>query len=141
MQGLTNDMKLEIKHLAPYLPYKLNIMSEAHPGSKEPNIFQMKGIDVEVQRIIGENGVFAEFKNGFCKPILRPLSELKDYKIIGFENRRPGNEYDHAIYLHSRGKSVLACEYEMVEILLKWHFDIFGLIPKGLAIDINTIGQ
>ena len=29
--------------------------------------------------------------------------------------------------------------YSIFEILLKNHFDVFGLIEKGLAIDINTI--
>jgi hypothetical protein len=32
-------------------------------------------------------------------------------------------------------KDVLEC-YDM---LSEWHFDIFGLIPEGLAIDINTL--
>ena len=29
--------------------------------------------------------------------------------------------------------------YQMIKILLEWHVDIFGLIDKGLAIEINTI--
>ena len=31
------------------------------------------------------------------------------------------------------------CNYAMYEKLTEWHFDIFGLIPKGLAIDINKL--
>jgi hypothetical protein len=30
-------------------------------------------------------------------------------------------------------------QYEMFQKLFEWHFDIFGLIERGLAIDINTI--
>lgn len=30
-------------------------------------------------------------------------------------------------------------QYEMFQKLFEWHFDIFGLIERGLVIDINTI--
>ncbi len=33
------------------------------------------------------------------------------------------------------------CPYEVMEKLLSWHFDVFSLIEKGLAIDINTLTQ
>lgn len=29
--------------------------------------------------------------------------------------------------------------YLLQQLLFKWHFDVFGLIEKGLAVDINTI--
>ena len=29
--------------------------------------------------------------------------------------------------------------YGIVEKFIEWHFDIFGLIEQGLAIDINTL--
>ena len=29
--------------------------------------------------------------------------------------------------------------YELVQKLIEWHFDVFELIEKGLAIDINTL--
>ena len=31
--------------------------------------------------------------------------------------------------------------YGLVSKLIEWHFDVFGLIEKGLAIDINTLPQ
>jgi hypothetical protein len=31
--------------------------------------------------------------------------------------------------------------FPIMQKLLEWHFDIFGLIKEGLAIDINTIGE
>jgi len=30
---------------------------------------------------------------------------------------------------------------EAYSLLFKWHFDVFGLIKKGLAVDINTLKQ
>lgn len=29
--------------------------------------------------------------------------------------------------------------YLLMQKLIEWHFDVFGLIEKGLAIDINTL--
>jgi len=34
---------------------------------------------------------------------------------------------------------ILSNTYEEIQKLLSWHFDIFNLIEKGLAIDINTL--
>lgn len=34
---------------------------------------------------------------------------------------------------------VLSNTYQEVQKLLEWHFDVFGLIEQGLAIDINTL--
>ncbi len=34
---------------------------------------------------------------------------------------------------------ILENRYKVVKKLFEWHFDIFGLIPAGLAIDINTL--
>jgi hypothetical protein len=30
-------------------------------------------------------------------------------------------------------------KHQDVQKLFEWHFDVFGLISKGLAIDINTL--
>jgi hypothetical protein len=30
-------------------------------------------------------------------------------------------------------------QYEAYQYLFKWHLDIFGLIEKGLAIDVNDL--
>jgi len=32
-------------------------------------------------------------------------------------------------------------QYQMFEKLFEWHFDVFGLIGSGLAIDINTLSN
>ncbi len=32
-------------------------------------------------------------------------------------------------------------EYIVIQKLLEWHFDIFGLLDKNLAVDINTINR
>lgn len=46
--------------------------------------------------------------------------------------------------LHSNGSlgkqfHVAPNQYTMFQKLFEWHFDVFGLIEKGLAIDINSL--
>ena len=52
----------------------------------------------------------------------------KDYKT--FKNAQLNN------YLYN---NPLQYSYRVVELLFRHHFDVFGLIEKGLAIDINTL--
>ena len=33
------------------------------------------------------------------------------------------------------------CPYMIYNYLCEWHFDVFNLIPQGLAVDINTINH
>lgn len=118
----------ELKHLAPYLPYRLNCLVPftSHGKVIEPlvgvkhNEFYVGGkiIDVDVWDF---------------KPILRPLSDLtkEELKNQGFET--------HIDYLtHEKGNPIFA-PYQMVKYLFSQHFDVFGLIDQDLAIDINKI--
>jgi hypothetical protein len=128
-------MKLELKHLAPYLPYGLKCKSTTILFGEEDNgIYEMG--------LISMRGVL----KGTGKPILRPLSDLISLINIDFEDEkfkpidviiRKGGCHS-AVALHVKiGKGTLGFKY--FDLLLQWHFDVFGLIEKGLAIDINTI--
>lgn len=98
------------------------------------------------------------------KPILRPLSDLTKeiehegekfdveemlndmwggcetfYSFKGVELSEdtyttPDAKHQKKVYPNTR-----CYPYYIFETLLKWHFDVFGLIEKGLAIDINTL--
>ena len=138
-------MKLEIKHLAPYLPYKLKIRCGeiSHPilTCADTNEFEISVKEV--------------FINSAYKPILRPLSDLtKEIKIdsikfipaeilFSVENNELQDFRDFG-EIPEYWKDALKIkqkfyDYYQVEFLLEWHFDIFGLIKKGLAVDINTL--
>jgi len=132
-------MKLELRDLAPYLPYKLKLYCE---GSSV-EIQEMKPFDLTEVMII--------FMNRYQKPILRPLSDLtKEIEING----RTFNPYNTKILddlMMATSEWDCLCEYTgdlsknvdipyyIVVQLFEWHFDVFGLIPQGLAIDINTL--
>ena len=137
-------MKLELKHIAPYLPYGLKVIING--SDKITRMLVLNSVlfknQIEIQTVWGTYGDM-----GF-KPILRPLSDLTDpewrNKIYYFnlgctdwvtkERETWVKEYKHDGWLNR-------VPYGIVVFLLENHFDIFGLIEKGLAIDINTINQ
>lgn len=129
-------MKLELKHLAPYLPYELKIARLSIDGDFKRIEYSFRATNlVEVLR----------YDN--LKPILRPLSDLT--KEIE-EGKQPIAEW---LMLCKDSKGVWSFDtndfstwnvmavINEVNLLFKNHFDVFGLIEKGLAIDINTLPQ
>lgn len=130
-------MKLELKHLAPYLPYELPIEPiyvSTHGGG-----YYRELLDTDVLHY----NCFEEIK-----PILRPLSDLTKEITVNGENFVP-SDYISVRFNLFCGEWLYLCinNLDVIEDvplsvskkLLEWHFDIFGLIEKGLAIDINTI--
>ena len=135
-------MKLELKkeEIIPYLPFKLKAAIRLREDSSLPveddcvvtiTCFEVAYLDSE----------YDEFK-----PILRPLSDLTKQRIdiiyfgvIATDNDMYGTrdefEDDLEIWLCDMAHIPL-CVYNF---LIMNHFDVFRLIEKGLAIDINTL--
>jgi len=122
--------KLELKHLASYLPYGLKFI--ANEDDKifillhlsvyyDQNPMQVEGYCEEHQEM---RSVFLEG----CKPILKPLSDLTKEELIlaGFES--------HIDFLTHEKRDPILAPYWMIEYLFSKHYDVFGLIEKGLAI-------
>lgn len=150
--------KLELKHLAGYLPYGLKWSLQ---GLKT---FEMQGITPSTLYTI-EGTVLNWEKHPDLPqalfPILRPLSDLtKEIEVNGekfvpirkLEDLFPCVEFyndDELSYLFydtdCRGEFFYSIELSLtLEIsskLFEWHFDVFGLIEKGLAIDISTLNK
>jgi len=151
-------MKLELKHLAGYLPYGLKIHYEL--------INDRKQLDWELTCD----------KVYFCldnqnKPILRPLSDLtKEIEVNGkkfvpyielakkYTEMSGYNEdiriYRNKCYCYSKSSEIefrfngrdfvlngklVNAQHHLFLKLHEWHFDIYGLIENGLAIDINKL--
>lgn len=130
-------MKLELKHLAPYLPYGLkmyweNLVGEAlTPWTLTPSKVKFA---LEMQN----------------KPILRPLSDFEHDDVIHVEEYLGLGQwcdyYDQYFIIwfddaQSVQELALQCPYVIMQYFFKHHFDVFGLIPQGLAIDINTLNK
>ena len=156
-------MKLELKHLAPYLLYHLKgiiknkvvVLDTLHQYSCE-TVPSVRGF------------TWCGFEN--FKPILRPLSYLtKEIEVNGAKfvpimvvfGGKDYTKYDYKINIVSKpilgdyisisvdglGDNIISfglrtitnnsLTYDNWQLLLSWHFDLFGLIEKGLAIDFN----
>ena len=131
----------ELKHLAPYLPY----------GLKYKGIFNTYELTVYNFKEAVQEG----------KPILRPLSDLKSlgdknipinshtinqilgYGEIEFSYFKGDLDIIHdsdSDQRYDSDKTISFSTFETIRTeLLKGHYDIFGLIDAGLAIDINTL--
>ncbi len=125
-------MKLELKHLAPYLPYGLKFYSEDLSKKTNPFSWEMTAKT--------ELGLIIEFQN---KPILRPLSDLtKEIEHNGEKFRpldRTGKAYRFDILEHIEANPLDHIDLSDALLFFEWHFDVFNLIESGLAIDINTL--
>lgn len=118
-------MKLELKHLAPYLPYQLKLLVERQGKfNNEANITQVE--DWKMQDL---DAPFSKrYRVVSCKPLLIPLSELKN--TIEF---MPSSLEDWA---DGKLKCVITdLPYCILVILFERHFDVFDLIPAGLALN------
>lgn len=143
-------MTLELKHIAPYLPYELYFMryekkcldktvtpvvwsKDLHPFKTQLNAVTLNGFDYEKS-----------------KPILRPLSDLtKEIEVNGTKYESVKHYFEEIYYtqtLHKQVNSIIQderwvnhCEYILVKFLFEHHFDVFGLIEHGLAINVNAI--
>lgn len=165
-------MELELKHLAPYLPYGLK-MYYYDPVVKISYIKSLTGVDVDCIRINGD----VEYIPIDYKPILSPMSDLIKPVLSKVIYREPLRHLKHGgtdldqlrISSDCCGEIEYSCcdneghetrynvkemtftqrfngdtryyknQYESMCRLFEWHFDVFGLIEKGLAIDINTL--
>jgi len=121
--------KLELKHLGPYLPYGLETKYEL---CKVIDSLNNRQNEIRDKLLTTEN---VDFVLRYCKPVFRPLSDLtKEIEVNGemikpiiANPKLPIQEYLHQI------------SYFDMQVLFELHFDVFGLIDEGLAIDINTL--
>jgi len=128
------------KHLAGYLPYELKGIMY-YGGCVRENV-ELGLMDIPVWL----NGSYP------IKPILHPLSDLtKEIEVNGekfvplTELLRLSNfdvekmDYKEQLEFIDSFTNTLFMTFDDGQKLLEWHFDIYGLIPSDLAIDINTL--
>jgi hypothetical protein len=136
-------MKLELKHLAPYLPYELKVVHTNYIefGKVVEKVDTLTGLYKDCCTFdLGADWYFNTDENDCSiKPILVPLKELQYYsngiKHLGY--RTDKNNYLNLI-------SDIICKragYDLMEMCFKEHIDVFCLIEKGLAIDKNTLSK
>jgi hypothetical protein len=146
--------KLELKHLSAYLAYGLKGAAYSIDGYYEPiELGELMRIETGITRS-GDTGevwlVLDDIEVPIIefKPILYPLKYLTKEIEVNGEKFVPLEFFDcedtkrWLIILSETKDREWALSYLgffIVQKLLQLHFDIFGLIEKGLAIDINTL--
>jgi len=141
-------MNLELKHLAPYLPYKINPLKIKYFDG----IYTLDGLtgawNVDIRQAMR---VTRNVHIETVIPILRPLKEaIIPYDRLPFDE--DGNKEPNDLFIDDSGKVAMDFQaggatiswpivnmQEYLEGLFKDMFDVFGLIDAGLAIDINTL--
>ena len=145
-------MKLELKHLAPYLPYALEF-------DYYKDVWQMTDLGASgiITAIMPKNK-HRVFRLSIIKPLFRPLSDLtkeiehNGKRFIPMEvmfgwDIKEEEAFDIYGTLPDAWKAFLAVDlskawdYRVMILLFEWHFDVFGLIDKGLAININDLND
>ena len=156
-------MKLELKHLAPYKPYMLK-----YEYSGNIYLFNSSIGDLTIGY---DDNQDSWHPISMVKPILRTLSDLTKEIEHNERSFIPLAEifliHPKASFDYEDSKTNIKCwdnvkrsdgkdfecgtfylppivhhnEYGSVEKLFEWHFDVFGLIEKGLAIDINHLNK
>lgn len=124
-------MKLELKHLAPYLPYDVMCVAPANQYGVK-HLFKVMDIYM-MTNIVNYDTSF--------KPMLRPLDLTQEIEHNG-ERFVPIERLTYWFdftYLDTHSLYIYEYPYNVVEKLFEWKFDYFDLIPNNLAIDINTI--
>jgi len=136
-------MKLELKHLAPYLPYKLKMK-----GNQGGDVFHLLGLRNNETCLFFELSYWEDIFD--FKPMLRPLSDLtKEIEIDGekfvpideleLEQCELGvNSLGVILFQKSDHEFIYASDIynQVLQRLFEWHFDVFGLIDEGLALPL-----
>jgi len=144
-------MKLELKHLAPYLPYGLKVNFSRNNGMFKSDNVNLQNTAMCHNTTVNETyflckdvsyGIFD------CKPILRPLSDItEDSEMFESVNNMICGDIvsfrGDKIVMYIGGSWVHADEfpYDIAVMLFEKHYDVFGLIEKGLAININELKE
>ena len=125
--------KLELKYLAPYLPY----------GLKSANVYvKQYGLTKPlIEDVVASNIMKYTDGSSDAKPILRPLSEIKNFEDIMDEFSEYSWEmFENAFFVLGRTLNCFdSITYTIAELCFKHHIDIFGLIDKGLAISYSDV--
>ncbi|AGO49597.1 hypothetical protein Phi4:1_gp184 [Cellulophaga phage phi4:1] len=130
---IENKEKLELKHIAPYLPYELSILVKTRGNfTCDPEVVE--------KTILTPNNLFRFLgkKPYRClsqKLLLKPLSDLIEDEEFYESFYTTFIEEDNIGYLCESKKDISrsGLSYSCLIFLIENHFDVFGLIEKGLA--------
>lgn len=131
-------MKLELKHLAPYLPYGLKIQGQTHKEIAVLSCCTATSVNIEGRTF--QYGMWADLFD--IKPILRPLSDFENVAakdlMVKFST---SIDVIQEVWRLIEEKDVDEIKFKAIQMMCENHIDFNNLIEKGLAIDINTLNK
>ena len=147
------ENKLEFKDLVGYLQHNLKVTFEGD----EDHVHDLVGLNLNYQgaELISQYGDYGRSEINKVKPMLIPLSFLtkeidhngkkfipfielcETYKKdLNFNDHDPKKIVNQSIILMQQ-YGYGHCQTWVFEKLCEWHFDVFGLIDKGLAVPLT----
>ena len=135
---INEDKELLLKDLCARLPYKVKVSTFTYnkiSGEELDSIETLYSIDSDGYITTYE----CDTSRPICKPYLFPLSSMTE------EQKKEYNFWKHEVPVchYEYGDIVEEVELydspESFDYLIANHFDYYGLIPKGLAIDATTL--
>jgi len=141
------NMKLQLKHLAPYLAYGLKMQFIIRDVVEKTGTLTRITHD---QELTHPTKIAIDYDDSehiwMFKSILRPMSDLVKEDFLNLYYQAVDEKTDDSWLLEAieGGHNFIYADfqnltYRSISFLFEHHFDVFGLIDAGLAIDINTI--
>lgn len=161
-------MSLSIRELSVYLPWNLRCELPSYTGilySLQSNSVA----DFLIEEDGFDYALSPNYYLGEIKPILRPLSDLnKEIEVCGkkfvpLDILFPYDDLEYVTYSSKPGELTLSvtykmmgevftdlvvsrnsidnCDYGVVSRMAEWHFDLFGLIDRGLAVSVHDVKE
>jgi len=150
LNGEETTDKLTLEHLAPYLPYGLKVLYQTK-STLPSSIHVMNYLNLNDNIGLLDCPLTDWTNLDYVKPILRPLSDLlkedsENYELMlslcDILNSSTCEHFIKAI----QEKTYYGIDLRLYDEICKFmdgnHFDWrFGLIDKGIAIDINSLNK
>lgn len=139
--------RLELKHIAPYLPYGLKVLRDSNT---EKDISEIDGLFINGAIHLKKTNRIDYFHFfPYIKPILLPLSKLSIEEKIVIGRILYGDNTLHKAFAVDSAESwirkgmrpvmSLQTALDVTEYLFSIHADVFNLVEQGLAIDKDTL--
>lgn len=131
-----------LQHFAAYVPYSISLEVDFNQQKYLTTCWGVRGCsDYPISE--WDKGVRKGLMFSQVKLILHPISDMGKEMVYKGVKIRPADVLGWDANMVKRRKSgdspiILNETYENCQFLLELGFDIFGLIEKGYAIDINT---
>lgn len=137
---------IQLHEIVGYLPYELKVLRTFNSeimimnGISLPNTIEALEIDnLQICALLAFGNCEIDLDEEF-KPLLLPLSALTEEIEVNKEKFVPSDVLNTDFTaLMNQKEDIMFGQYNKVLELLQWHFDIHGLIERGLAIDKRSV--